>query len=611
MRLPARLALTGTVCMLLAVGVLGITMNRAALQTAENVHRADVVALASNNCSLIDQYIRQSAQELTQLLIGYSPSLSPKDPEDEEVLNRLVSRSAFFRFGAAFVDLDGYLRSRTAGLRALPARDDPGYASLFESVARGGTGVSGVLQSEDTALVAIGVPAVSDGRVRGALIGFSNLRSNLLQGFILQLSAGGAMVGIVDSRGLAVADTDQARISLAVNSTIVAAWWRAESRPEKPEIVEFSHDGQQMMGIVVAGLPGGWGFYQAKPSSEFYGPVRSRSTQLNLVLLVLVLVAAISLTVAGYRETAAHRRAETRFSALVRNATDLITVVNREGDITYDSPSVSSSLGVAPNARLGQRLLTSVHPDDQRVVGARLEALPLREGGIDRFECRVRRADRSYLWVDMSASNLLHDPAIRGIVVNGRDVSDQRRLQEQLSYQAQHDPLTGLPNRQVFADRLRLAAAGHGLIAVLFIDLDRFKWVNDEWGHDVGDEVLRRVARRLAGCVRAEDTLARVGGDEFVILLDGIDGEQVALEVAERIVAAMSRPFPMPEGVIRIGASVGISTNPGRPDQDLPVDSVELALVADELVRAADGAMYRAKQAGGLGYRVASTPASA
>jgi diguanylate cyclase (GGDEF)-like protein/PAS domain S-box-containing protein len=597
--------------MLLAVGVLGINMNRAALQTAENVHRADVVALASNNCSLIDQYVRQAAQELTQILVGYSPNLSPRDPEDEEVLNRLVGRSAFFRFGATFSDLDGYARSRAAGLRALPDRDDPGFTSLFEGVARGVTGVSGVLQGEDTPLVAIGVPAMADGQVRGALIGFSNLRTSLLQGFILQLSAGGGQVGIVDSRGLAVADTDQTRISLAVNSTIVAAWWRAEGRPEEPEIFEFTHDGQQMMGTVVAGLPSGWGYYQAKPLTEFYGPVRSRSTQLNLILLVLVLIAAISLTFAGYRATAVHRRAESRFSALVRNATDLITVLNRDGEITYDSPSVSSSLGLALDARIGKRLLASVHPDDRPAVGARLGALPLQPGAIDRFECRLRRADHSFLWVDLSASNLLHDPAIRGIVVNGRDVSDQRRLQEQLSYQARHDGLTGLPNRQVFADRLRLAAAGRELIAVLFVDLDRFKWVNDEWGHDVGDDLLRRVARRLAACVRVDDTLARVGGDEFVILLDGIDGEQVALEVAERIVAAMSRPFPMPGGTVSIGASIGISTSAGHTNQSTQADPLEVAMVADELVRAADGAMYRAKQAGGLGYRVASTPASA
>ncbi len=598
MRLPAWVALTGSVCLLLVVGALGVEMNRAAVRTAENVHRADALALAANDRSLIHQYVRQSAQDLIQTLALYTPSLRPGDAEDVEALRRLVGRSAFFRFGAALTDSAGRVLTQATGARALPRPDDPAFRTLFDAVAGGDTGASGVLVGGDTPVVAIGVPVTVDGTVRGALVGFSNLRSSLMQGFILQLSDDSTRVGIVDSRGNTVADSDQTRIGQPVDPAIAGG---LRSAAATPTIMEYRDGDRPMVAVLVSGLPGGWTFYQAQPVAAFYGPVRSHSTGMNLVLLVLVLVALLSLTFLGHRVTAANRRAEARFVALVQNATDLITVLDRDGLISFDSPSIAGALGYPGGARIGRPVLAFVHPDDRAAVRDSLERLPLRAGAIDRFECRLRRADRSYVWVDMSALNLLHDPAIRGVVVNGRDVSDQRELQDQLSYQAQHDPLTGLPNRQVFSERLRAAVLGGRKISVLFIDLDRFKWVNDEWGHDVGDDLLRRVGRRLGRCVRSHDTLARVGGDEFVILLDGVRDESEALRVAERIVASMSEPFPMPGGSVRIGASVGISTSvPGTPLAD-----------AEDLIRAADSAMYRAKQAGGLGYRVAPASATA
>lgn len=606
MRLPASLALTGSVCLLLAVGAIGVEMNRESLRTAEGVHRADALALAINNRALIHQYIRQSAEELTQSLTVNTPSLTVGDQSDADLLAHLVNKSAFFRFGAAFTTLSGQVMSKATGILGLPQLDGAGLQPLFTGVAKGETGVSDVLIEQATPVVAIGVPVVVNGTVHGALLGFTNLRTSILQGFILQLSEGGRKVGIVDGRGIAVADSEQMTIAMPVEPRVAE---ESRAATGAPSIFEYDSEGRRMVGVVAAGLPGGWAFYQTQLVSEFYGPVRDRSVELNLVLLVLVVLAALSLTFLNHRATAARRRAEARFAALVQNATDMITVLNREGEITYDSPSVSTFLGHAPGHRVGRSLLASVHPEDLATVASRLRALRRGPASIDRFDCRLCRADGSHVWVDLSAANLLHDPAINGIVVNGRDVSDQRRLQEQLSYQAQHDALTGLPNRQVFAERLRAAVASRRLIAVLFVDLDRFKWVNDQWGHDVGDDVLRRVGRRLGDCVRGRDTLARVGGDEFVILLDGIDEEAAALAVAERVVAAMSRPFPLAEGLVRIGASVGISIS--GAGLDAKRRRMPAIVDAEDLVRAADSAMYRAKQAGGLGYRVAPASASA
>jgi diguanylate cyclase (GGDEF)-like protein len=164
-----------------------------------------------------------------------------------------------------------------------------------------------------------------------------------------------------------------------------------------------------------------------------------------------------------------------------------------------------------------------------------------------------------------------------------------------MSHQALHDALTGLPNRRLFYERLD-AALDHrtsegALLALIFVDLDRFKPVNDRLGHDAGDELLRQVSHRFRACLRIHDTLARVGGDEFVILLEGISDVEDAISVADRLVASLHAPFAILGSDVWIGASVGLSLAQPGDDPNL-------------LLRAADTAMYRAKQAGGRRYEV-------
>jgi diguanylate cyclase (GGDEF)-like protein len=170
------------------------------------------------------------------------------------------------------------------------------------------------------------------------------------------------------------------------------------------------------------------------------------------------------------------------------------------------------------------------------------------------------------------------------------DITLQKELEQQLAYQAFHDPLTDLPNRALFADRLQHALARaerhHGLLAVLFIDLDDFKVVNDSLGHEAGDELLRVVATRLHASLRAGDTAARFGGDEFTVLLEDLVQPEETAIVATRLVAELATPVTVREREFVISASVGIALS---YDGDLP---------ADELLRQADVAMYRAKAAG-------------
>jgi diguanylate cyclase (GGDEF)-like protein/PAS domain S-box-containing protein len=187
-----------------------------------------------------------------------------------------------------------------------------------------------------------------------------------------------------------------------------------------------------------------------------------------------------------------------------------------------------------------------------------------------------------------------------GVLASLRDVTETKRAEEELAHRAMHDEVTGLPNRRLLMDRLRHALLGlrrrPGTVALLFVDLDRFKQVNDAHGHDQGDRLLRIVAERLVHAARAHDTVARLGGDEFVLLCEDVDPDQGARAVAERVVAALREPYPLDGLVVESCASVGIVVTTD-PDAD-PVT----------LLRAADRAMYRVKEAGGDGFRSSLPP---
>jgi len=201
-------------------------------------------------------------------------------------------------------------------------------------------------------------------------------------------------------------------------------------------------------------------------------------------------------------------------------------------------------------------------------------------------EWRFRQPDGSWLNAEILATNLLHDATVKGIVLNTRDVSERRRLEEQLIHQAFHDPLTGLANRALFRDRvshaLALAQRRGTPVTVLFLDLDDFKTVNDSLGHGEGDRLLIAAAERFLACARSADTVARLGGDEFAILIEGADGRE---GLPDRISAAMSHPFSLSGNQVRVTASIGVASA-ASDDR------------ADDLLRNADMAMYAAKRHG-------------
>jgi diguanylate cyclase (GGDEF)-like protein len=194
-------------------------------------------------------------------------------------------------------------------------------------------------------------------------------------------------------------------------------------------------------------------------------------------------------------------------------------------------------------------------------------------------------------------TDLLKDENVRGIVLNGRDVSERKAFEEQLEHQAFHDPVTGLPNRALFVERVRHAAArtlrDAGGLAVLFLDLDDFKTINDSLGHAAGDSVLLEVAKRLAASIRASDTAARFGGDEFAILLEDIVDAQEAADTAERVLESLEDTLRIEGKELLVRCSLGIAVVEGDAVAD-----------AGELIRNADAAMYIAKREGKGGYRL-------
>ena len=217
---------------------------------------------------------------------------------------------------------------------------------------------------------------------------------------------------------------------------------------------------------------------------------------------------------------------EQRFRSLVQNSSDIITILEADGTVRYVSPAVERVMGYKPEEQVGTNAFGSVHPDDRyRALDTFAEVLK-RPGLHPRLEFRVPHKDGSWRYLEHVVNNLLDDPAVQGVVVNSWDVTERKALVEQLSHQAFHEPLTGLPNRALFMDRLERALTRANRrgnkVAVMFTDLDNFKLINDGLGHKAGDQLLVAVAERLKACLRPEDTAARLGGDEFTILIEDI-----------------------------------------------------------------------------------------
>ena len=303
---------------------------------------------------------------------------------------------------------------------------------------------------------------------------------------------------------------------------------------------------------------------------------------------------------------------EAHFRALVQHSSDMVLVLGVDGVVREASPAVARVLGHSPAKVVGRTFWEFFATDDRPLVQADLaQAVSSRDGEVTASgpcEWRIRDANGSERWVEAICTNLLDDPVVRGLVINGRDVSERKQLEAELTHRAYHDPLTGLVNRSRFRSKIVEAIArtrsgtrpgdGRSGLAILYIDLDGFKAVNDIFGHDAGDSVLAIVADRLRDATRGSDTAARLGGDEFAILLERLrDSDEVRM-VAKRVLHLIRGPIRIDHREVVVGASIGIvCACLGDATEDCAP-----AIEPDLLLRNADSAMYAAKARGRGSY---------
>jgi diguanylate cyclase (GGDEF)-like protein/PAS domain S-box-containing protein len=274
-------------------------------------------------------------------------------------------------------------------------------------------------------------------------------------------------------------------------------------------------------------------------------------------------------------------------AAIVDSSSDAIVGFTLDGSIASWNAGAERMYGYTRRHALGNDSAMLVPDDRRHELPAKLSAIAAGER-VEQYETRVLCRDGRALEVSISLSPVLDD---RGRVIGAswiaRDITVQKATEQQLSHQALHDPLTDLPNRNLTRDRLRLALAHvertGDSVGVLFLDLDNFKDVNDSAGHGVGDQILRMIAERLVHAVRPDDTVGRVGGDEFVVVCPDIHDEDEAGTVAGRINAAFERPFQLDDVRFDMKLSIGVILGSAH-------DS------ADELLRKADASMYREKE---------------
>ncbi len=288
---------------------------------------------------------------------------------------------------------------------------------------------------------------------------------------------------------------------------------------------------------------------------------------------------------------------EQLFHLITENAADMIAVIDRQGNRIYNSPAYEKMLGYAAEELAATSSIEQVHPDDRvRVLEAAAKAYLTGCG--ERLEYRIRHKDGSWRVLESTASAIPDENGeAQGLVIVNRDITDRKRAEALLEQHAFYDGLTNLPNRALFLDRLQRAIAvslrhSDFRFAVLFIDIDEFKVVNDSLGHGAGDDLLTQVARRLTACLRNSDTISRPGGDEFAVLAEELHDPSDAIRLSDRIQQRLAVPFNVGDHEIVISASIGI------------VFGSRTIAEASDVLRDAEIAMYRAKRAGKARYEV-------
>lgn len=281
------------------------------------------------------------------------------------------------------------------------------------------------------------------------------------------------------------------------------------------------------------------------------------------------------------------RRQEHYFKRLVENSYDCVLVYDRDFNVTYISPSVEKITGYTSEEILGDGFLQYIYEDDREAAKENITWVVENPGSSSVIERRVIHKEGHLIWIESRLANRLDDPYTQGVTINFHDISERKKAEEKVHKLANYDPLTQLPNRYLLkkrlVDGLSQALKAQTKLALMYIDLDRFKEINDSLGHSIGDVLLNSVATMIQGCLRESDTLARIGGDEFAIVLPDTN-EKEAGAIATRILEQFKSPFMAGPHMVQTGTSIGISIYPTHTTS------------SEDLFRFADIAMYAAKK---------------
>ncbi len=297
------------------------------------------------------------------------------------------------------------------------------------------------------------------------------------------------------------------------------------------------------------------------------------------------------------RDISARKRAqhalearEQRFRTMVEKSWSGVVLLNGDIRFSFVGASTQHIIGYDEQELIGKSLLDFVHPRDLEAARSVFAEMLDRPNQETHGELRFRHKEGRWVWLEGFSQNLLHEPSVGSIVLNYRDITQRKETEKQLEYRAYYDSLTGLPNRLLFRDRLvhslEQAKRNRVGVAVMYLDIDHFKLVNDALGHSFGDRLLGEIAKRLQSALRASDTISRIGGDEYSILLPEVLSTEAVAGVARKVLNALARPFHIEGHDLFITASIGIGCSPSDGED------------AETLLKCADAAMYRAKELG-------------
>ncbi|NRF96066.1 diguanylate cyclase [Paenibacillus frigoriresistens] len=289
------------------------------------------------------------------------------------------------------------------------------------------------------------------------------------------------------------------------------------------------------------------------------------------------------------------RRSEEQYRLIAENSRDTIKIIDLEGNIDYASPSHKYIFGHDASEYLGRVVFDSIYPDDlSKFKNAIGEVLKNKEPVV--VELRKQHKEGHWIWLEASCSPIINlDGEVRSIVLVTRDVNDRKEYEKKLEYMAYHDFLTGLYNRRKFKQMIEIlleqAIRKNRKLAFIMMDLDHFKWINDNLGHDAGDIVLQEFSKRLMDCIRDGDIIGRLIGDEFAILMNDIRGEREIYELIDRITVSVEKPFAIHSDSCKISTSIGVSIFP------------EHGRTSSQLMKCADVALYKVKRGGRKNYK--------